>query len=315
MINKIKLYDFFDNVRLSMKLIQLKIFRDIAYTKSFVKSARMNFITQPAVSIHLKQLEEELGVKLFDRVPKKVILTHAGEVYLKHADEILNKCDNLLALAENSQDHTKGIIRIASIHSIGMYELGPFLKAFMRKYRRIQIHLEYQDSFNIYELVQKRKVNIGMVAYPKDHAKIETINYGKDELVLIVAADHHLAHNKKISIQKIINEPFVAFDSNTPTRGKVDKFFKNNNVTVDIKMVNNNIFALKKAVEAGIGISLVPLSTVEDEMQRGDLCVIKLVDAKLYRPLAFLVPKDVEIRTVEKLFMDSLMSYCRSVAN
>jgi len=295
-----------------MKLLQLKIFRDIAYTKSFVKAARMNFITQPSVSAHLKQLEEELQVKLFDRVPKKVIITQAGILYLQHVDDILNRCDNLLALTENREGSIKGVIRIASIHSIGMYELGPFLKKFMQQYPRIEIHLEYQDSFNVYELVEKRKVNIGMVAYPKKHTKVKTTIYGKDQLVLIVPAGHHLAHSKQINIQQIVNEPFIAFDSNTPTRKQIDKLLKKNKIIVNIKMINNNIFALKKAVEAGIGISIVPLDTIEDEVKKGDICVVKLIDVELYRPLALLTPKNGEVRKVEKLFMDSLISHCKT---
>jgi DNA-binding transcriptional LysR family regulator len=292
-----------------MKLIQLKIFRDIAYTKSFVKAAKLNYITQPSISVHLKQLEEELQVKLFDRVPRSVVLTQVGSTYLIHAEEILSRCENLLALGDDTNNNIKGVIRIASIYSIGMYELGPFLRFFMEKYPGIEINLEYQDAYNVYDLVKKRKAHIGMVAYPKEHLKVNAKVYGEDRLVLIVPSSHPFAQKKNVSINQITGEDFIAFDSNTPTREKIDDFFKRNKVSANIKMVNNNIFALKKAVEAGIGISIVPSSTVKDEVRRGDLCEVNLVELKLSRPLAILTPKNYKAGKIEQIFINSLVKY------
>ncbi|RLA63831.1 MAG: LysR family transcriptional regulator [Epsilonproteobacteria bacterium] len=292
-----------------MKLIQLKLFRDIAYEKSFVKAAQINFMTQPSVSVHLKQLEEELGVRLFDRVPRRVILTPEGKVYLQHVEEILNKCDNLLALPGTLGTSLKGEVRIASIHSIGMYELGPFLRSFMQQYPGIRIHLEYQAAYKVYDLVQKRKAHLGMVAYPEKHIKIQSITYGKDQLGLIVPANHHLAQKDRIRLQQIEGEPFVAFETSTPTREQIDKFLKKKNIQTKIKMTNNNIYALKKAVEAGIGISLVPLSTVDDEVQRGTIRKVKIVGMNLYRPLALLISKKYPVNQVTEVFMDALLAY------
>ena len=296
-----------------MKLLQLKIFRDIAYEKSFVEAARINFMTQPSVSAHIKQLEEELGIRLFDRVPRKVTLTPEGRVYLHHVEEILQKCDNLLALPGSQKKSPKGEVRVASIHSIGMYELGTFLRNFMQRYPGVQIHLEYQDAHRVYELVKKKKADLGMVAYPEKHANLQTITFGKDRLALIVPANHHLAQANRVTLKQIRNEPFIAFDLNTPTREHIDQVLKANDVQVSVQMTNNNIYALKKAVEAGLGISIVPWKTVDDEVKSGTIRRIRLSGKKLYRPLALLALKGDSISQVTNIFMDSLIAHNQEI--
>ena len=292
-----------------MLLTQLKIFRDIATEKSFVKAARLNFITQPSVSTHLKNLEDELGVKLFDRVPRRVTLTPDGELFLPYVEDILRKCEDLRALPKRLKKSPKGEVRIASIHSIGMYELGSFLTHFMRQYPAIRIHLEYQDAREVYELVLSKKVHIGMVAYPEKRPNIKTIPYGQDELSLIVPPGHRLAQRKRIKLEKIEGERFVAFDDSTPTRDHINKLLKQLGVQVNTQIVNNNIYALKKAVAAGLGVAIVPWGTVTDEVQAGAVHRIKIQGSDLIRPLGLLTLRKQQPSQVAQLFIDSLIKY------
>ncbi len=292
-----------------MQLLQLKIFRDIASENSFVKAAQKNFVTQPSISTHLKQLEAELGVKLFDRAPRRVVLTPEGKMLLPYAEEILTLCENFCALPVNMKKSPKGEIRIASIHSIGMYELDSFLKDFMRQYPKIRIHLEYQEAYAIYDLILKKKVHIGMVAYPQKRPKIQVLPYGVDELALIVPTDHPLTQKRSVSLSAISGEPFISFDENTPTREQIDKLLKKNNIQVQMQITSNNIYALKKAVEAGLGISIVPWPTVESEVQKGVLQRIRVREIEICRPLALLTLKKQIINQVTKLFIDSFMNH------
>ena len=295
-----------------MKLLQLKIFRDIAYEKSFVKAAEINCITQPAISAHLKLLEEELGVRLFDRVPRNVALTLEGRTYLSHVEEILQKCNNLKNLPGLLKQSPQGEIRVASIPSIGMYELGSFLRSFMYQYPQIKIDLQYQDAQKVYDLIKSKKVDLGMVAYPEKISYLSHTLFGKDSLALIVPAHHPLAQEKKINLKDINNEPFIAFDSNTPTRNQIDTFLKNRKVEVSIKITNNNIYALKKAVEAGLGISIVPWKTVDDEVRAGTILRFALDGNELYRPLAITTLKGRVQSNLNQLFINSLVAHhCR----
>ena len=127
-----------------MDLVKLKIFRDIAYERSFVKAAKLNFITQPAVSSHLKALEEELGEKLFERVPRKVVITKAGELLLPHAEELLQKSNNLKHLISQLNKTPKGDVRLATVYSVGIYELTPLLKNFIKSNPDVNVHFQYR---------------------------------------------------------------------------------------------------------------------------------------------------------------------------
>jgi DNA-binding transcriptional LysR family regulator len=292
-----------------MKLIQFKIFKDLAQEKSFIKVAHLNYLTQPSISTYLKQLEDELGVKLFDRAPKRVELTREGHLYLKHVEEILQKCQDLVNLPIPEKFTPKGEIRIASIHSIGMYGIGSFLRLFMKTYPKIRIHLEYQDAYKVYDLVQKKKVHIGLIAFPEKHLHVNYQIYGYDELGVVVPSSHSLSHKSQIQLSDLNNQDFIAFDTNTPTRHYIDTFFKKHKIKVEIKMTNNNIFALKKAIEAEIGLSIIPWNTISDEVEKGTLKKLFFLNQTLKRPLALLTAKRVKNDSTTGFFIDSLKAY------
>src|SRR3990167_10114348 len=192
-----------------MEFRDLKIFRDIAHEKSFVKTAKLNFLTQPSISTHLKHLEEKLGARLFERVPRKVTLTKEGELLLPHVEDLLLRHDNLKTCLAHAKHIPVGDVRIATIYSIGMYELAPFLKKFIRTYPEIHIHHQYRQADLIYDLILEDKIDLGIVAYPDTRAKIKVTPFGMDHLLLIVPPHHRLAKRKRIRLEQIQGEPFI----------------------------------------------------------------------------------------------------------
>ena len=289
-----------------MTLLELKIFSDIASEKSFAKAADLNFVTQPSISSHIKHLEEEFGVRLFERVPRNVRLTREGALLLPYVRDILLKADNLKILARKSKKLPQGNIRSATIHSIGIYELSPILKKFMAAYPQINLHLQYRRADAIYELVLKNEVDFGIVAYPEDHHGIKVIPFTSDNLVLITPADHPLGKKQRVPLKKIQGENFIAFDDGIPTRKAIDKILAAKRVDVSIRMTNDNVDTLKSAVEVGLGISIVPSKTVVSEVQRGALRAVQISDAKLTRPLGILLPKGRELNYPVQIFLKTL---------
>ena len=289
-----------------MNITQLKLFRDIARERSFIKVAQQRHITQPAVSVHIQKLEHELGKKLFIRSPHNVQLTPEGVVILSDVKEILRLCDGLKIRTNYDQGVLEGNIRIATIHSIGMYEMGDFLSFFMKAFPKVHIHLEYRRFDDIYRLLLKEKIDLGIVAYPEKRTKIEIIPYSEDELVVIVAKEHHLSRKKTISLEQINGEPFIAFDEGIPTREATDQIFKERDIRVDIRMTNDNIYTLKKAVEANIGVSVVPSNTVNEE---GQLSRLRIRNTSLKRPLALLKLKKTKLNTPLEIFVSKLLEY------
>jgi len=292
-----------------MNLTQLTLFRDIARELSFVKVAEQNHITQPAVSVHIKKLEHELGNKLFSRTPHNVQITSGGEAILDDVKDILRLCEGLKVRSSYSQGILEGNIRIAAIHSVGMYEFGDFLSSFMKSFPRVHIHLEYRRADEIYRLLSKETIDVGVVAYPEKRTNIESTLYGEDDLVFIAHPGHEFAHRKSVLLRHFHNQPFIAFESGIPTREAIDGIFAANKITVDNRMSNDNIFTLKKAVEAGIGISMVPSNAVNEEVQKGSLVRLPIKDMKLTRPIALLQRKKHKPNKPLEVFIHRLLNF------
>lgn len=294
-----------------MNITQLKLFRDIARELSFVKVAQQNHITQPAVSVHIKKLENELGKKLFSRTPHNTQLTADGEVILDDVKEILRLCEGLKIRSSYSQGILEGNIRIAAIHSVGMYEMGDFLSSFMQSYPRVHIHLQYRRADEIYRQLGKEVIDIGMVAYPEKRTNIISTSCGEDDLVLITHPSHILARRKSVLLKHVQDQNFIAFESGIPTREAIDGVFAENQITVNNRMSNDNIFTLKKAVEAGIGISIVPANSVDEEVQKGSIVRLPIRDIELTRPIALLQRKKHKPNKPLEVFIHHLLDFNR----
>ncbi len=292
-----------------MNLTQLRLFRDIAREKSFARAARGNHMTQPAVSVHIKKLEQELGKVLFKRSPGNIQLTTDGLEILDDVKEILRLSEGLKMQASLQRGELVGSIRLATIHSIGMYELGDFLAAFMKAHPRVAIHLEFQRFDDIYELLLQEKIDLGVVAYPEKRTNIESIPYGRDELVLVSSPSHPFGKRASISLNQLQGEPFIAFDQGMPTRLATDKLLAEAGVTVDVRMTNDNIYTLKKAVEAGVGLAIVPSGTVNEEVDRGTLARLRIRDTDTTRPLALLKRRRAKLGAATETFIEQLFQF------
>ena len=271
-----------------MDIRALKIFRDVAVELSFVRVARINQLSQPSITSYIKRLEDYLNTKLFDRSPNGVALTPEGKLLLPYAESLIRDYEALRMAAGEIKKLPKGEIRIASIHSIGMYEIGSVLREFMHQYPGIHIKLQYRQAEEIYDLVLNKKVEIGLVAYPERRASISSTVYGSDRLVAILPRGHHLSSHKQLTVEQLAGCDFVAFDEGIPTREAVDALLRKHKTSVRIRMTNDNIFAIKNAVEIGIGISIVPDSTVEGDLRSGSLAVVALAEKAAKRPLAII---------------------------
>lgn len=290
-----------------MNFSQLKIFLDIANEKSFVKAAQLNFLTQPAISSQIKRLEEELGVKLFERTPRRVNLTTVGAKLVPEAEEILRRAQTFKHIAGNKREAVFGEIRIATIFSIGIYELSPFLKKFIKKHPQVHVNLQYRRSFVIYDLLLKNKIDMGFVAYPKERTGIQIIPFGNDHMVLITPSKHPLLKQKSVRLKMLEGHTFLSFDDGIPTGEEIKKIFMEKNINIQKKITYENIDTLKKAVEVGLGIALVPHKTVTEEIQKGKLRSLEIKDIKMGRPLGILVQDRQVINPLIKHFLKVLL--------
>ena len=294
-----------------MNLTQLKLFSELARELSFVKVAKLNHISQPAVSVHIKKLEHALGQQLLSRTSQTTQLTPEGLVILEDVREILRLCEQIKSKSNYRQGILEGHIRVAAIHSVGMYELGDFLAGFMKAFPKVCVHLEYRHSEEIYEAITKEQIDLGVVAYPQNRPQIQSIPFSEDELVLVVGNKHRLSRKKSVSIKQLHRENYIAFGEGIPTRVEIDKLLHGQGVDVDIRMTHNNVFTLKKAVEAEVGVSILPAETVKEEVAKGSLNRIRLSDINSKRPLAIIHNGSRKLSTPAQVFVERLLDDSR----
>ncbi|HBA39154.1 MAG TPA: LysR family transcriptional regulator [Deltaproteobacteria bacterium] len=271
-----------------MDIESLKIFCDVITLKGFTQAAVANSITQSAVSQRLKALEKKLGFILIERRGNELSLTRAGELTYQGARRILADLRELEDQLKEIGGQVSGSVKVATIYSVGLYELNPSVKKFLRNHPDIDVQIEYSRANKIYQDVVNGSVDLGIVAYPANKPQIRSVPFLQDELVLICSPDHPFSSSESISLQKLASQPFVTFQHDIPTRKALDEILKKNGVAVIIKAEFENIELIKRAVEIGLGISIVPSMTVRSEVQAGLLRAISFAEGPFTRPIAVL---------------------------
>jgi len=291
-----------------MHVENFKIFADLVESESFSKSARLNGITQSAVSQQLRSIERKLDVLILDRSQKGFHLTREGRRLYAASKDILHKYEKLHSELQEMKKVISGTIRLATIYSIGLHELPPFIKWFLQEYPSVNVRVEYRRSNLVYEDILHNSVDLGLVAYPNKIRQIEAIPFREDELVLICPPDHPLANRRQIHPAKIDKYRFVGFEPDIPTRKAVDSILREHKVQIDPVMEFDNIETVKRAVEIDAGISIVPRATVAQEVQQKTLKAITLSGGNYLRPLAILHRKGRALTPAMRKFMEVLQS-------
>jgi DNA-binding transcriptional LysR family regulator len=181
-----------------------------------------------------------------------------------------------------------GSIRVGTVYSVGLHELPPYLTEFLRKFPAVNVHLEYLRSNKIYEDLVEGKIDLGVVVYPAKRSQIVTVPFRYDELVLVVPTDSALARHSKVSIAQLSGQKFVGFERDIPTRKASDRILRDHGVRPQYALEFDNIETIKRAVEIGLGIAIVPRLAVENEAHRGSLKMLAAARDHLQaRPRAF----------------------------
>jgi DNA-binding transcriptional LysR family regulator len=286
-----------------MQIESLKVFCDLAETKSFTKTAQINEVTQSAVSQTISALERRFTSLLIERSKKNFRLTPEGEVLYDYAKRILQTCDALHSKLQEIEDVISGNIRLATIYSVGLHVLPPYVKIFMQRYPSVNVHVEYKRDNQVYETVLGNVVDLGLVAYPTRDAKLEIIPIRSDRLVLICHPQHPLAARKSVKVKALAGQKFINFEKDIPTRKALEKIFKDHHVSVEQVMQFDNIETVKRAVEIDSGVAIVPQETVAQEVANETLKAVELENGAYSRPLAVIYKKNKVLSPAIKQFI------------
>ncbi len=289
-----------------MQIESLKVFCDLAETESFTKSALINHVTQSAVSQQISSLERTFKSLLIERSKKKFRLTREGQVLYEYSKQIIQTYDSLFHKLQEIKDIISGTIRVSTIYSVGLHDLPPYLKKFLKAYPTVNVHIEYRRSNQVYDDVLGNVVDLGLVAYPAKDTKLEIVPLRKDMLVLICHPQHPFAKNKSVRLKAIDGQKLISFEPDIPTRRATDKILKDQNITVQHAMEFDNIETVKRAVEIDAGIAIVPQGTITQEVSKQTLAEIRIEDAEFYRPLAAIYKKNKVLSPAMKQFLSVL---------
>ena len=286
----------------------IKSFVTITKTGSFRIAAERSHITQPAVSQHVKILERKMNTKLFERHGKKVSLTPAGKIFLPYAENILKQYEEAKMCVRETQNEFKGTIRIATIYSIGLYELRSVINTFFRKYPKIDLHFEYHHNTAIYEMVLNRTIDFGLVAFPQEKSGIVSNVFTEDKLVLVQSPDRRLIKKKTLLPKDLEGVNFIGFSQTTPTGNIIGQCFTIRGIQPNIIHEYDNIELVKSAVVLGLGCAILPKNTIARELKEKSLEIISATGLPQRRPLGIIYQKGKVFTKSMHVFHDMLMA-------
>lgn len=290
-----------------MQLDTLKVFCDVVETRSFSKAARLNRVTQSAVSQQIRALEKRFDRKLLDRAPRAIHPTPAGEKLYDAAREVLLRFEALEVAMREESAEAAGPVTLATIHSVGLHELQPYLKELLRSHPKVNVRVVYRRSDQVYDEVASGEADLGIVAYAKERRELLAIPFSEDRLVVVVPPDHGMAKREKLKLSDLDGINFVAFDRDIPTRRAVDKLLREHGAQVQVTTELDNIETLKRAVEIGLGISILPRAAVAIELQAGTLVAVPIADGVFMRPITVLVRKGRSLSRAAESFLSVLV--------
>lgn len=293
-----------------MHIETLKVYCDLVEMESFSLAAERNLITQSAVSQQIKTLEEKFKRRLLERVRgrREIRLTPAGEVFYNECKNVLDAYDQLQENMRGLIGEVGGTVKVATVYSVGLHELPSKVREFMSKIPSAKIDLEYSRTTKVMRDVQNGSIELGIVAFPEPKRGITIVEMKSDRLVLICPPDHKFAGRKKVKAKDLDGEDFVLFERDVPTRKAIDKIFKEKGVRVSKAAEFDNIETIKRAVEVGFGLAIVPHSSVMDEQSNKRLAVIELAEKDWVRPVGVIYRSDRTLSLAAKKFVQMLKS-------
>jgi DNA-binding transcriptional LysR family regulator len=268
---------------------RLQVFFTVARHLSFTKAAEQLFMTQPAVTFQIKQLEEQFNARLFERSHGKIALTPAGQMVMSYAERILGLSEEMETRVADLTGAMGGPLLLGASLTIAEYILPRILGEFKAQHPQVQAHMTVGNSELIETRVADHTLDLGLIETPSHLPGLRTEVCCEDELVVICAPDHKFAKLQSVKPQEILGEPYISRETGSGTREFADQYLRRCNVMpedLNIVMELGSLEAIKGVVETGLGVSIVSRATATKERQLGTLATVQL-EPRLIRTMSF----------------------------
>ncbi len=290
-----------------MRLADLKLFRDIAKERSLTKAAGMNGITQSAASQHVRDLEAQFDVELLDRSRRPLSVTAAGKLYADFCQQVLREKDTFDAAVGELRVSAAGVVRFATIYSVGLSEVQTLEAEFRRRYPNAQLAIEYLRPERIYEALLEDRADLGIVSYPKSSKEIRATPWRVEDMMVAMPPSHRLAALPSLHALSLEGEAFVAFDEDLPIQQHINRFLKEEKVTVNKVIHLDNVDSIREAVSQATGISIVPKPVLKPYLEQGRLVAAPLIPRSPKRPLGIIYRRRKKFSRAADAFLKLLL--------
>ncbi|SHO49889.1 LysR family transcriptional regulator [Desulfopila aestuarii] len=281
----------------------LQAFLAVADRGSFSLAAEQLFLTQPAVSKRIATLEEELAVKLFERLGRRVLLTEAGRTLLPKAKHIMREMEESRRLIANLSEDVRGTLQLATSHHIGLHRLPDILRDYSRQFPQVEFDLHFLDSEAGCAAVAAGELEMAVVTLPQvAPEKLEIHHVWDDPLMLMVSREHRLA-DKGSAAELLALYPGILPEKGTVTRRLIENGLAAFGVTPRVGVETNYLETIRMLVSAGLGWSVLPLS-----MKGEDLACIILEDVSFHRQLGIVIHRSRTLSRAARMFYDILLA-------
>jgi DNA-binding transcriptional LysR family regulator len=284
----------------------LKLFKDIAQTRSVSRGAALNVLSQSAASQHLQELERQMETTLLDRSTRPLVVTEAGRLYLDFCKDVLRRKEDFEAALDRLKHQVEGTVRIASIYSVGLSEMSELEHDFSARYPEARLQVEYLRPEKIYEAVLTDRVDLGLVSYPESSREITVLPWRMEEMVVVASPYHSLAGMQAVRPQQLNGIEFVGFDEDLPIQQAITRFFEEQGVQVKVVMRFDNLQMIKEAVMHRVGVSIMPVRVIQTELAQGRLVALPVANNPLFRPLGIIHRKKKRFNRAAGAFLDLL---------
>jgi len=265
-----------------LTLRQLKVFESVSRHLNYTRAAEELHLTQPAVSMQVKQLEESLGVALFEHLGKRIHLTEAGQEVLTYARSINQQLDELETELNRIKGLSGGKLRI-SVATTANYFIPTLLGTFSRRYPDVTVTLDVTNRESLLQQLSENTVDLVIMGQPPSEADVEAVAFMDNPLVVVAPPEHPLAGKKRISLTRLQEETFLVREPGSGTRIAMERFFNERGIHLKTGMEVGSNEAIKQSVQAGLGLGLLSRATIEQELALKRLVVLDIADLPIMR--------------------------------
>jgi len=291
---------------------RLQVFHTVARLLSFTKAADNLHMTQPAVTFQVRQLEEYFNTRLFDRTHNRISLTEAGRRVYEYADKIFLLYDDMEGSVRELTGDVSGVLMIGASTTIAEYMLPALLGDFKAKYPHVGIRLKVSNTDAIVSMVEDNEIDLGVVEAPVANKNLVVELCRVDQLVAVLAPAHPLAERDRVAVSELLQFPYIAREEGSGTREVMQEYLRAAGLSssqLNTIMELGSPEAVKGAVEAGMGVSVLSRTTVNKELRLGTLVAVPL-EPPLERPFSFVHQKQkFRVRAMEEL-LNFARQYC-----